>query len=92
LRDLVARLDRVMFEAYNAHDVDGLMSWFTADLEFYHDTGGLVDFEQVKTGFANLFVNNKDIRRDLVEGSLAVQGQCLEGVPGPELRTLAAGG
>lgn len=72
LRSLVARLDHAMFEAYNAHDVDGLMSWFTADLEFYHDTGGLLDFEQVKSGFTNVFANNPDIRRELVDGSLAV--------------------
>lgn len=72
LRDLVARLDHAMFEAYNAHDVDALMSWFATDLEFYHDTGGLLGFEQVKAGFANVFAHNPDIRRDLVEGSLAV--------------------
>lgn len=72
LRELVGELDRKMFEAYNAHDVDGLMAWFTGDLEFYHDTGGLLDFEQVKTGFTNVFANNKDIRRELVDGSLEV--------------------
>jgi ketosteroid isomerase-like protein len=72
LRDLVARLDQSMFDAYNAHDADGLMAWFTEDLEFYHDTGGLMDVEQVKTGFTNVFANNKDIRRDLVDGSLEV--------------------
>ena len=72
LRELVAGLDRKMFDAYNAHDVDGLMSWFTTDLEFYHDTGGRLDFEQVKAGFTNVFASNKDIHRDLVEGSLEV--------------------
>ena len=72
LRELVGELDRKMFDAYNAHDVDGLMAWFTEDLEFYHDTGGLLDFAQVKTGFTNVFANNKDIRRDLVEGTLEV--------------------
>lgn len=72
LRDLVAQLDQSMFEAYNAHDVDGLMAWFTEDLEFYHDTGGLLDFEQVKAGFTSVFANNKDIRRDLIDGTLEV--------------------
>jgi hypothetical protein len=37
LRELVAGLDRTMFDAYNVHDVDGLMNWFTTDLEFYHE-------------------------------------------------------
>jgi len=72
LRELVAGLDRRMFDAYNAHDVDGLMAWFSEDLEFYHDNGGLLDFQQVKAGFTSVFANNKDIRRELVDGSLEV--------------------
>ena len=72
LRDLVAGLDRKMFDAYNAHDVDGLMAMFSDDLEFYHDTGGMLDHAQVKAGFTNVFANNKDIRRDLVDGTLEV--------------------
>jgi ketosteroid isomerase-like protein len=72
LRELVASLDRKMFDAYNAHDVDGLMAWFTEDLEFYHDNGGLLDFQQVKAGFTSVFASNKDIRRELVDGSLEV--------------------
>ena len=72
LRELVAGLDRKMFDAYNAHDVDGLMAWFAEDLEFYHDNGGLLDFQQVKAGFTSVFANNKDIRRELVDGSLEV--------------------
>jgi ketosteroid isomerase-like protein len=72
LRELVAGLDRKMFDAYNAHDVDALMAWFSEDLEFYHDTGGLLDFQQVKAGFAGVFARNADIRRDLVDGSLEV--------------------
>jgi hypothetical protein len=72
LRELVAQLDQSLFEAYNAHDVDGLMAWFTEDLEFYHDTGGLLDYEQVQAGFTNVFANNKDIRRELIDGTLEV--------------------
>jgi ketosteroid isomerase-like protein len=72
LRDLVAELDRRMFDAYNAHDVAGLMAWFADDLEFYHDTGGVLDHAQVAAGFTNVFASNRDIRRDLVEGSLEV--------------------
>lgn len=68
----VAALDRQMFDAYNAHDVDRLMALFAPDLEFYHDTGGLLGHAQVRQGFTNVFANNKDIRRDLVPGSLEV--------------------
>ena len=38
LREIVGALDRRMFDAYNAHDLDKLMSMFSVDLEFYHDT------------------------------------------------------
>ncbi len=72
LRELVTELDRKMFDAYNAHDVDGLMAMFADDLEFYHDTGGLLDHQQVRAGFTNVFAQNKDIRRELVAGSLEV--------------------
>ena len=72
LRALVTELDRKMFDAYNAHDVDGLMAMFAEDLEFYHDTGGLLTHAQVKAGFISVFASNTDIRRDLVPGSLEV--------------------
>jgi hypothetical protein len=39
LFEAVAQLDAKMFRAFNAHDVDLLMSMFTDDMEFYHDTG-----------------------------------------------------
>jgi ketosteroid isomerase-like protein len=72
LRAIIAGLDARMFDAYNAHDVDGLMAWFAPELEFYHDTGGLLDYEQVKAGFTSVFANNADIRRELVPGTLEV--------------------
>jgi ketosteroid isomerase-like protein len=69
---LVTELDREMFDAYNAHDVDALMAMFAPDLEFFHDTGGLLGYEQVTDGFKSVFASNKDIRRELVPGSLEV--------------------
>ncbi len=72
LRALVLDLDRRMFDAYNAHDVNALMAMFDSSLEFFHDKGGLLNFDQVKAGFTNVFANNKDIRRELVPGSLEV--------------------
>ena len=72
LRDAIVEQDRRMFDAYNAHDVDRLMAMFSPDLEFFHDTGGALDFAQVKSGFTSVFAGNQDIRRDLVDGSLEV--------------------
>jgi hypothetical protein len=72
LLTLVLALDRRMFEAFDAHDVDRLMSWFAPELEFFHDTGGLSDWTQTKQGFVRLFAQNADIRRELVPGSTRV--------------------
>jgi ketosteroid isomerase-like protein len=72
LFDTIARMDAAIFDAFNAHDVDHLMSLFTDDLEFYHDTGGLTDYRQTKESFKKMFAGTPDIRRDLVKGSLEV--------------------
>ena len=72
LFETIARMDRVTFDAFNAHEVEPLMAMFTDDLEFYHDTGGLTDYRQTKESFGKLFAGTPDIRRDLVKGSLEV--------------------
>ena len=72
LFETVAQLDAKMFGAFNAHDVDLLMSMFTDDMEFYHDKGGLTNREQTREGFAKMFGNSPDIRRELIPGSLQV--------------------
>jgi len=72
LFETIARMDRTIFDAFNAHDVDRLMSLFADDLEFYHDTGGLTDYRQSAESFKKMFAGTPDIRRDLVKGSLEV--------------------
>jgi ketosteroid isomerase-like protein len=72
LFDKIARMDGAIFDAFDGHDVDRLMSMFTDDLEFYHDTGGLTNYQQSKENFAKVFAGTPDIRRDLVRGSLEI--------------------
>lgn len=72
LYQTVARLDAELFAAFNAKDVNKLMSYFADNLEFYHDKGGLANFNQTKEGFARLFAQTPDITRTLVPGSLEV--------------------
>jgi ketosteroid isomerase-like protein len=72
LFETIAGMDTKIFDAFNAHDVDRLMSLFAGDLEFYHDTGGLQDYRQNTEGFKKMFASVPDIRRDLVKGSLEV--------------------
>ena len=68
----LARMDAKLFEAFNGHNVDGLMTMFSDDLEFYHDTGGVTNYQQTRDNFAKMFGSVPDITRALVEGSLEV--------------------
>ena len=72
LADAITRMDKAMFDAFNSHNVDLLMSMFTDDVEFYHDKGGLTNHQQTREGFTGMFGRTPDIRRDLVKGSLQV--------------------
>ena len=66
----IQHMDGVLFDAYNAHNTEKMKSLFNEDLEFYHDKGGLIMYQKVMDGFRQVFENNKDIRRDLVPGSI----------------------
>lgn len=70
----IARLDSAMFAAFNRHDAEQLQTFFAEDLEFYHDKGGLADFNKTMDGFRSLFEQNKTtgLNRQLVPGSLEV--------------------
>ena len=71
LFDQVAALDRALFDAYNARDLDALMARFSDDLEFWHDKDGLADRDQVRKGLGGIFERQKT-ERTLVPGSLEV--------------------
>jgi hypothetical protein len=72
LYSTIAHQDSLMFDAFNAHDLDKLMSLFSENLEFFHDKGGLIDYPHCRDGFKNMFAQNNGIRRELVIGSLEV--------------------
>ncbi len=46
LRHEIESADSTIFAAYNAHDADQIGRYFAPDLEFYHDTGGLVTWHK----------------------------------------------
>ncbi len=72
LFETIARMDAKLFDAFNAHNVDLLMSMFTGDLEFYQDNDGMKNYQQCFGDFKSMFTSASDIRRDLVKGSLEV--------------------
>ncbi|KAA9332480.1 nuclear transport factor 2 family protein [Hymenobacter busanensis] len=70
----IASLDSAMFVAFNQHDAARLQQYFADDLEFYHDKGGLANFEQTMQGFRRMFEQNRTtgLNRQLVPGTLEV--------------------
>jgi hypothetical protein len=70
----ISHMDSIMFNAFNAHDLEKLKTTFSENLEFYHDKGGLADFDQTMKNFKSLFEKNRNtgLRRDIVKGSLEV--------------------
>ncbi|MBK9273581.1 MAG: nuclear transport factor 2 family protein [Flavobacteriales bacterium] len=74
LAQTIAALDSALFAAFNAHDAARLGTWFTPDLEFYHDKTGLAGYDSTMANFRGLFARNADtgLRRELVPGSLEV--------------------
>ena len=76
LFDTIARLDSVLFQAFNTCDVETFTKFLTEDVEFYHDESGLmvsskVQSDGLKTRCAEQ-VKNGVMRRELVKGTLEV--------------------
>jgi len=68
----IQKQDAAFFGAFNAHELERMMSFFSSDVEFYHDKDGRVSFDQLKAAFQTMFSRNDGIRRELVPGTLRV--------------------
>ena len=68
----VANLDSLLFAAYNSKNLDLMKTYFTNDLEWYQDNGGLIDFEKVFINFKSIFQRDYDLKRNLIRESLEV--------------------
>jgi len=72
LFEKVAKLDSSLFAAYNSKNLDLMKTYFTKDLEWYQDNGGLIDFEKVFENFNSIFNRDYDLKRNLIKESLEV--------------------
>ena len=72
LFDKVAKLDSSLFAAYNSKNLDLMKTFFTKDLEWYQDNGGLLDYEKVFSNFQSIFNRDYDLKRNLIKESLEV--------------------
>ena len=68
----IARLDSVLFDAFNNQRMDIFKPMFANDLEWFQDNEGLVAYETVFTNFENSFKKEFKLSRKLVPGSLEV--------------------
>lgn len=68
----IKTLDSLMFNAYNHQNLPKMKSYFTDDLEWYQDNGGLLNNETVFTNFQSIFDKKDKLTRELVYGTLEV--------------------
>lgn len=71
LYQTIAALDTALFDASNRCDLEKLATYFTDDLEFYHDRTGLAVGKQVFLESAKNNICGK-MTREMVPGSLEV--------------------
>ena len=75
VKDLIFHNDSLFWVAYNNCDVDGMASWITEDVEFYHDKGGQTMGRDSLMGTIkkNLCGNPQfGLRREAVHGTVNV--------------------
>ena len=68
----IAKMDSILFEAFNKRDVKKFETFFAKDLEFYHDKGGLTGYDHTIEFMKNTAQNDNGLKRELVRGSLEV--------------------
>ncbi len=72
LVEKIAKLDSSLFAAYNSKNLDLMKTYFTNDLEWYQDNGGLIGFEKVFDNFSSIFNRDYDLKRSLIKESLEI--------------------
>ncbi len=68
----IAHLDSVMFQAYNERNMPAFKQFFTSDLEWFQDNGGLLHYDTVIANFQQIFNREYVLTRKLVPGTLEV--------------------
>ncbi|HEV8272992.1 MAG TPA: nuclear transport factor 2 family protein [Chitinophagaceae bacterium] len=72
LYDTILNLDSAFFGAFNRKDIEGVKRYLSEDLEFYHDQGGVTNYEQNINAFEKTFQSERKVRRELIRTSFEV--------------------
>jgi len=72
LYDSIAYLDSIFFNAFNTRNLDKLKGLLSDNLEFYHDLGGVTNYNQNIDAFKKTFASERRVRRELVKSTLEV--------------------
>jgi hypothetical protein len=64
--------DSILFSAANSGNIENLKTFFTENLEFFHDVGGLANYKETIDNFTRVAKNYAYTRRVLVPGSVEV--------------------
>lgn len=80
----IIKQDSIMFAAFNQKDSKTLASFFSKELEFFHDKSGLTGYDYNVKALAEITKRFPDMNRQLVPGSAVVYpipnyGAILEG-------------
>jgi ketosteroid isomerase-like protein len=68
----IAKMDSILFAAYNHQDFITLKSLFTNDLEWFQDNEGLITYQTVMSNFEAMLKRENKLTRTLIKGSLEV--------------------
>jgi len=74
-RDLykeIFHMDSAVFNAFNNRNIDQFKNLFTEDLEFYHDKGGLTNYQHTIDFLKTTTSLDNHLKRELMKGTLEV--------------------
>lgn len=72
LYNTILHMDSLLFDAVNTGNVEKEGTFFMKDLEFYHDTGGLDNYEVTMKKLRSIAKNNPAVRRELIKETVEV--------------------
>ena len=68
----IERMDAALFDAFNTQNMPAFKAFFSEDLEWFQDNGGLLNYETVFKNFDPMFKKEHKLTRTIVKGSLEV--------------------